>query len=269
MKDLINCTIETLIKLGNESYVEESRVAHKAKDQLVEALKKVKTNKDGNQSKIITQALFESGIISYDEYENFTLNSIEKYIYGGKMMQVIETFLSLHEKLKEKGFSSPDNTYNTSGDNYFCALEFNIKPSKQDVDIRNMSNKIAKRTHEQCRPFPTDVFRKVIVIENQLPMYAIVLDYSIITSEPCKMSIVQLKESHGHSANLEEFIKQEFVLENCPCDTVNGNRTSKRKVIAELDISKMESSHLQFPVVIESALFNLYSGLDSINANFD
>jgi hypothetical protein len=249
------------------------------------------------------QALFESGFLSTED-SDFNTGQMFGYIYGVKCFQALESFDSLHKWLTDNKYTdhvgqqeashlyavcdelkcfSCDSTYptshgketgctnctstvnqktwNSSGDNYFSAYSFEHQLSKTERDVIDMSIDCNETDSEERTTYQD----RVIVIENHSPMWAIVAEVCPFTGETETLRLVRLKCAYNDEDRLPE------LLELVKTNSLENNHkwsafddTSRFGVITSLDVKSMECKPVLQPRHIESALFNIYSGIASI-----
>ena len=108
------------------------------------------------------------------------------------------------------------------------------------------------------------VFDRVIVIENQSPMWAIILTSNPFNGKPDTMSIVRLKANYNDPCKLGELL--ELVKHNKFEDNYTWRRyttTQAHTLITDVKVSDMQCQQVTMPKSIEYALFNIYSGNES------
>lgn len=247
-RDLINAGLESLLKIEHPDYFEKSMIDHRKADTIVAAIMEVT---DAQDYKVVVQALFESGFLSIRD-SDFSCDQLFACVYGVKVHHALETFNNLHIALMRAGHIDAETSYNSSGDNYYSAYEFMQKPAK-------IAQSVADRGHV----WPTDIMRKVIVVENQSPMYAYVLEHSIFTGEPSEFYMVQLRAEYDEDVDLPGLIGAEFEVDKVyGWDAYDLHKT--KRIITTLKIDGMMCNPVLEPKRIEGMLFNLYSGLCSI-----
>lgn len=263
MLNLIDATIKNLIDSEHPEYVQRSQIGHAHKDSVVVGMAAMAMDKKNQSYLAMVQALFESGFLSTSE-SCFNLSQLWEYIYGVKMHTALGTFLKLFDELVSRSHIAPDHktAYNPSGDNYYCAMQFQIKPDEDDIKVREIS---ANHFGSDAEPFRTDVFRKVIIIENQSPTYAVILDYSIWTNEPAKLHFMRLKEDYSDSDVLTDLIEREFDIADNYQFTSYGGDKKICKIITTLDVDSLGCKPVVAPHTIEHVLFNIYSGYDALS----
>ncbi|WP_415912353.1 hypothetical protein [Neptuniibacter sp. QD37_11] len=235
MRDLINASTEFLIKHESPEYVATSEQLHSIKDALVPTLKDASNACLDDGAKTVVQALFESGFLTTDDRDS-NLRHLLQYIYGVKLHESMEPFLVLHKQLTEHGFTSEENSFNASGDNYYCALD-------------------SKETCTEGQPL-----RKAIYVENQSPAYLLVID----RARQGKFHIVRLRASHKDPSKLTKFIEADFKDVEKLCTGGGPFDLNRCKMVTTLDVSKMECDFATEPSLIDNALFNIHSGICSI-----
>ena len=94
MRDLINASLENLIRLKSSEYINISNEAHDMKDEIVPGLKKLAETDNQRNNQALVQALFESGSIS-TEPSCYDTDRLFELIYGVKVYESINTFLEL------------------------------------------------------------------------------------------------------------------------------------------------------------------------------
>lgn len=251
-RDLIDDeTTIALIDMGDKDYKKQSALDHKHSKVIADAIQEV--TKDSAQSyKVIIQALFEGGFLSTND-SDFSCDQLLKYVYGVKVYHAIDDFIKLFDMLMKNGMTDHtdyDKKYNPSGDNYYSAYEFDVKPT--DIELRILDGE----------PSRTDVKRKVIVVENQSPMFAYILDYSMFINTPDEFTIVLMKGDYDDPDTLPELLHYEFDLHDKHEWDALCNKTIK--IITTMYFRTMECNLVTNPTRIEYALFNIYSGHDAM-----
>ena len=264
MRNLINTGIESLVD-SHPEYQERSRIGHAMKDAVLPGLTQMAKDKKNCSYKALVAALFESGFLSAKE-TCFNTEMLLNYIYGAKMHESIETLNKLFDVLTERGATKADRKtmYNPSGDNYYCALQFQIKPTEENLKTAEIVANIAGTSVEEESHFRSDIYRKVIVIENQSPQYAAILDHSIYSGQPEKLHFVQLKRNYNDVDYIHELIDLEFDIGDMQEFSAYGNEERLPRIITTLDVDDMECKPVLAPRRIEFMLYNLYSALESI-----
>lgn len=247
-RDLINAGIESLLESKHPDYFEKSKIAHRKAAAITDAVIEVD---DAQDYKIVVQGLFEGGFLSIGD-SDFDCDQLFACVYGVKVYHALETFNNLHIALMRAGHVDAKISYNSSGDNYYSAYEFMQKPDK-----------IAQSVADQGYVWATNIMRKVIVVENQSPMYAYVLEHSIFTGEPSKFYMVQLRADYDEEVELLRLISTDFDMGEASEWSAYDLHKTKR-IITVLKINDMMCNPVLEPKRIEGMLFNLYSGLDSI-----
>lgn len=268
MRNIINASIESLLSREDEDYVERSRFGHEMKDSVLPGLTVMANDKNNESCRALTQALFESGFLTLSE-RDFNLGQMFGYIYGVKMHESVAAFLSLFDKLVTGGHTKVDRQtmYNPSGDNYYCAMQFQVKPSEDDNWVRNFTSTHLKMS-DAVDDFRMDIFRKVIVMEHQSPMYAVVLDHSIYTGDPKEMYFVRLKENYNDPDALQDLIEAEFNFDDSKVNnkySAHLDHTTVCKIISKLNVEQMFCEPVYYPQLIDSILFRLNSANDSMS----
>jgi hypothetical protein len=253
-KDLINVGAETLIEHNINNYAEDSRIAHQKCDAITDAVAAVT---DAQDYKVIVQALFEGGFLSTGD-SDFSCEMLLNRVYGVKAYHALDTFLELHERLIFEGMNGGDNKYNPSGDNYYYAYEFDQRPDEIELSIVNSESSREKRAPDD-KGYREDVKRKVIVVENQSPAYAYILESSIFSGEPRKLYFVQLMQNYNDDLGLDELLACEFDIGDLH-EWSAYKDTTPRRILTTLNIEHMECKPIVTPMHIEYMLFNLYSG---------
>lgn len=268
MRDIINASIESLVQRDDKEYVERSRIGHQMKDSVLQGLTVMANDKNNESCRALTQALFESGFLTLSE-RDFNLGQMFGYIYGVKMHESVSAFLTLFDKLVLGGHTKFDRSsmFNPSGDNYYCAMQFQVKPSEDDNWVRKFTSTQLKMS-DSVDDFRTDIFRKVIVMEHQSPMYAVVLDYSIFTGNPKEMYFVRLKENYNDPDVLSNLIEVEFNFDDSKVSnkySAHLDHSTVCKIISKLNVEQMFCEPVYYPQLIDSILFRLNSANDSIS----
>jgi len=257
-KDLIDCGIESLVSIKSE-YAEYSRKDH-AIAKALEAPLSVAENKDFGYRpyRAVVQAMFESGFLDTGE-SCFNTEQLFKYIMGVKVYHKVDMFLTLHANLMELGATDHDGKgFNTSGDNYFSAYEFD--------KVLSESSKTVMKLYPRERVTPPKT--KVIIIENQSPMFAVVMDYCAFTQFPKRMTLVRLKRNYDDTCRIQQFldiVKTSKIEEDHKWSAYNDS--IDYGVITTLDLDKMECNPVLNYRDIESVLFSIGSGYDVTNAH--
>ncbi|RYY74523.1 MAG: hypothetical protein EOO52_13240 [Gammaproteobacteria bacterium] len=263
MRNLINASVESLISAGSSEYVERSRVAHEMKDSVLDGMKAMADDKENRSYLAMVQALFESGYLAKTE-RCFNLDQLWSYIYGVKVHEALFPIQNVFKVLQNRGnVNHEESPYNTSGDNYFSALKFQIKPDADDLKVREICSKLGN--FENVAPWPTDVFRKVLLIEKQSPFYAVVVEYSIFSKEPTHVHLVRLKENYNDPDVIQELIKIEFNLSSDSEYSPFESDSKVCKIITTLDVVNMSCKPVFAPHLIESILFSIYSCNDCLS----
>lgn len=268
MRDIINASIEGLVERKDREYLERSRVGHEMKDSVLPGLTVMANDKNNESCRALTQALFESGFLTLSE-RDFNLGQMFGYIYGVKMHESVSAFLTLFDKLVLGGHTKFDRSsmFNPSGDNYYCAMQFQVKPSEDDNWVRKFTSTQLKMS-DSVDDFRTDIFRKVIVMEHQSPMYAVVLDYSIFTGNPKEMYFVRLKENYNDPDVLSNLIEAEFNFDDSKVSnkySAHLEHSTVCKIISKLNVEQMFCEPVYYPQLIDSILFRLNSANDSMS----
>lgn len=264
MRDIINASMESLLRLNAPEYVEMSRLGHEMKDALVPGLSVMAKDNDNSPHLALTQALFESGYLSKTQ-RCFNLDMLWATIYGAKMHTAMDTFLNFFDWLIKNGHAGTErkSMFNPSGDNYYSAFQFQLRPDESDLAVRKLNKELmGKETDEVEDSFRTDVYRKVIYIENQSPAYAVVLDYSIFCNHPTHMHYVRLKRNYNDPCHLNELVSIEFdVTGKQASNKYSSYHTDKVcRIISTLNVDSMECKPVIEPVVIDSIMDNIYCG---------
>lgn len=265
-RDLITAGIEELCDLENPEYLDRARIGNAYKNALLPGMTAMAGDKKNCAYRAMVQALFESGYLSRAE-SDFNLEQLLNHIYGVKMHESIATFERLFDALMEMGHTehTSERAYNPSGDNYYSAMKFQIKPTVEDVKTRDIVNEMFPKNHTEPEAWRSDIYRKVIVIENQSPTFAVVLDHCIYTGKPTEMHFVLLKQDYNSVNPLDKFINDEFNFKGRWDLNSYANRSKgKPHIIATLDIRMMEAKPIYMPAQIDQVLFNIYSGHDSL-----
>ncbi|WP_415912354.1 hypothetical protein [Neptuniibacter sp. QD37_11] len=264
MRDLIDAGKECLVSSEGD-YADKSAALHAVKDTLVPELAKATSYSGSDGCKVVVQAMFESKFLKTGS-SDFNVSQIMQYAYGIKLHEALATFHKIFNLLEERGHTSIENKCGTTGDNYYTALKYQVKPTDDDILIRSLHREFFESSVEDS--FPTDVYRKVLVIENQSPMYALVLEYSLFSGDPTELHIVRLKENYNDPDRLTHMIEAEFNKVAQLCD---GSAYSEKtcRPITTLKISDMECTHVNSPRLIELALINLETGLFHLEDNED
>lgn len=156
--------------------------------------------------------------------------------------------------------------FNTSGDNYFSAYEFDYAYTEIDkIVMKTTDDEFGKE--EIDRP---QAKVRVVVAECQSPMWAFVLIDSPYSGEPETLHIVQLKCNYNDPCRLDELLK--MAKENTLDDNHHWsvmNNTINYGIVATVDVKSLECSTVLQPKNIESALFNIYSGHTCISMKKD
>lgn len=285
---LINSGIETLIKF-DETYKGYSETDSAISENIQDAMNEDKLSVAYRPYLAVVEALFESGFVSTD-VSCFNTDQLFNYIYGVKAVEQLENFTSAHNKLTEIqandhiGSQQPSElyvtnskkdgkqlscfncdsiynietknkedgcdhcttfcntkTYNSSGDNYFSAYSFKRKGTP---DSEEKNNPVTR----------------VLIIENQSPMYAIVVDEKTYSLTPKSMTIVRLKRKYNDPCRLKEFLKlvEEDMLKN-NTKWSPFNDTISFGIITTVSIDDKSCDAVIEPKSIESALLNLES----------
>lgn len=259
-RDLINGGVEGLIERDVKDYRENSRIAHKKCNAITSAIAEVTDSQD---YRVIVQALFEGGFLSTGD-SDFSFDQLLGHVYGVKAYRALDAFHALHFRLMSEGMNGGENRYNTSGDNYYYAYEFPAKPNGTELSAVNMRSETRDPDDKGYRE---DVVRKVIVVENQSPAFAYILESSIFTGEPQKLHFVQLMLNYDDDLGLDELLACKFDISNVH-EWSAWNDLKTRRIITTLDIQKMECTPIVLPKRIEYMLFNLYSGECSVEIDF-
>lgn len=145
-------------------------------------------------------------------------------------------------------------TFNTSGDNFYSAYEFDHVWSDSAEIVRNM--RPLREGEEEL-----DLKAKVIIAENQSPMFAYVLFPSEFTGNPDDFYIVRLKSDYKDQDRLPELLElvKTGKFENDHSWSAY-NDTTRHGIIAHLNVKEQEVKPVLQPRHIESGLFNIYCG---------
>lgn len=253
-RDLIDGGVERLVERNIKDYAENSRIAHKKCDAITSAIAEVTDSQD---YRIVVQALFEGGFLEIRD-SDFSFDQLLGLVYGIKAYHALDAFQALHSRLMFEGMNGGENQYNPSGDNYYYAYEFIRKPTDTEQSVRKSYDDDEWRT---------DIMRKVIVVENQSPAFAYILEHSIFSGEPQKLYFVQLMLNYKDDLGLDELLACEFDIGDVH-EWSAWNDLNTRRIITTLDIEKMECTPIVLPKRIEHMLFNLYSGECSAEIDF-
>jgi hypothetical protein len=298
-RDLITSGYSSLID-NHQKYANYAEKDHNIANDLIASFKKANDKTASHQGyKAVVQALFESEFLSVKD-RDFNTEKLFNYIYGVKCVHSVPSFQKLHSWLMDNDFTdhigtlepsslyeskgslvcfdcdktyplshvketgctnckttTNQKTFNSSGDNYYSAYQFEHKLSDIQKGIIDMSPEDSEDR--------LTTFDRVIVVENQSPMWAFVLTESAFSGEPDEFSIVRLKCNYDDKDRLPELlelVKNNKLKNNHDWSTYND--TSRYGVIAHVKIEDMECKPVLQPKHIESALFNLYSGVDSL-----
>lgn len=298
--DLITSGYSPLIEI-NEKYAGYAEMDHGIANALIPELKKANDKSQSHQGyKAVVQALFESGFLSVED-RDFNTEQLFNYIYGIKCVNAVPAFKHLHTWLMENNFTDhigkqapstlytvkeqlrcfncnstyplshgkekgcnkctqtvEQKTWNNSGDNYFSAYKFEHKPSDIDLSVIDISKGESDSKREP-------VFDRVIIVENQSPMWAFVLTENVFSGDPDELYIVRLKCNYNDKDRLPELLElvKNNKLEN-NSDWSAYNDTTKHGVIAHVEVENMVCKPVMQPKHIESALFNIYSGFSCL-----
>lgn len=299
-KDLITSGYDGLIE-HNEEYAGYAEKDHSIANALIPALKKANDKKASHQGyKAVVQALFESEFLSPTD-RDFNTDQLFNYIYGVKCAHAVPSFQKLHSWLMDNDYTdhigdlepstiyeskgslvcfdcdktyplshgketgctnctskTNQKTFNSSGDNYFSAYQFEHTLSDTEKFVIEMS---PRDDDERAT-----TFNRVIVAENQSPMWAFVLTENAFTGEPDDFYIIRLKCNYNDKDRLPELLElvKNNKLENNH-DWSTYNDTSRYGIVAQVKIQEMECKPVLQPKHIESALFNIYSGCSCID----
>ena len=300
-RDLVTCDYSDNIEFS-EKYAEYAAKDHGIAEALIPTLEKAT---DKNQSykgyRAVTQALFESGFLSLEE-NDCNLDKMMEHIYGVKCVSVIPAFLKLHNWLVSNGHTdhvgeqipsrlysisksslqcfscdsaftedtdkeagcpnctsiSNQKTWNSGGDNYFSAYQCSYELSNSSKFVIEQSPSKRERPAPQAR---------VIIMERQAPMFAIILKDSPFSGEPKSLTIARLKSSYNDEDTLEELLK--LVKENKLTNNSDWSSLSSKKsygVITTVQVDNMKCDRVYDPKAIESALFCLSDGISNISS---
>ncbi len=265
MTDIIGASTKAHRELGLNGYAEKYKMQNELKDQLVSVLS---TITDGVNSpdipKIIAQAFQEANITQ--PRNHYLFDRITDYINGSEMITSVDEFLRLFDALQKRKFTTAENTFNSSGDNYFFALEMSVAATDSDKQARAVTRKILKREaveEETIEP----MLRKVIVMENQSPAFLFILDYSIFSKEPDTLTVVQLRRDYDESIDYVRILSNLAVnkeISECGIEHELSSLKHTCRVIATLKIEYAVCSKAIIPSVLESALLGLHSGAVTI-----
>lgn len=293
--DLITSDYAGLAK-STEEYAHYAKTDHAIADELIPILKRANANETSHQGyKAVVQALFESGFLSTSD-SDFNAGQLFNYIYGVKCVHALDAFTQLHHFLmnneytdhlgtlkpselyevgdklqcfncdeefplshdKESGCSNCTSSFNqkvfnTSGDNYYSAYQF--EHSLSDTEKFVIKHHPRKKGNEYPKAYD-----RVIVVENQSPMWAFVVTGCPFSGEDKDFFIVRIKSNYDDENRLEELL--ELVKNNQLKNSFNWsiNNSTNYGIIAHVTISDMQCSVVVEPKAIESALFNIYSG---------
>lgn len=258
--DLIDNHVKIL--LDDPKYAAESEVQHRIADSIAAAV----DGMDAMHYRAVVQGLFEGGFLTTDD-RDFNCEQLFQHIYGVKVFNALDAFSLLHAKLRAMGMidhSQYETKYNTSGDNYYSAYTFHIYPTNDNYKVCRISDKVLKRKE---RKTPDDfnwpeAKRRVVIVENQSPMWAYILEDDVFTGKATKFHIVQLRENYNDDANFTELIEAEFNFKSLNISAFNDTVT--RHILTTLNIEDQECEPVLEPKRIEYALFNIYSGRDSL-----
>jgi hypothetical protein len=302
-KDLVTTGYESLAK-HNEEYKGYAKQGHDIASGLIPVLEQASADSAYQGHKAVVQALFESGFLSTSD-SDFNTKQLFNYIYGVKCFQALDSFDSLHKWLTDNDYSDHvgqqepsdlyivngelqcftcDSTYpnshgketgctnctstinqktwNSSGDNYYSAYSFDHVLSDSERKTIETTSEHCKANTQEERPTYQN---RVIVIENQSPMWAIVVDVCPFTGKSSELHIVRLKSSYNDKNRLPELlelVKSNSLKNNYEWSAHTGGASFG--IITTLDVRSMECNPVLQPHEIESALFNIYSGVDSI-----
>lgn len=254
MTNLIDAGMEDLIQEDGE-YRNISFQLHGIKDDLVTSLTQLKTlNQSSNKTfSALVQALIESEVINAQE-KDFGTKELMNRIYAAKMHQSLSSALSLHQSLMDNGFTKHDhnNAFNSSGDNYYSAMTFTLKSGDSALKFTP-------------KEYANDVKRHVIIMEGQSPMYAAIIQESAFSKKPETFLLVKLRHDYDHDDHMDELIERQFDIDS-DHNWSPYNDGRPEGIIARLDIASIETKdRIVEPASLESALFRVYSGNDSLN----
>tara|TARA_Y100001936_G_scaffold249876_1_gene301237 strand:+ start:246 stop:1052 length:807 start_codon:yes stop_codon:yes gene_type:complete len=265
MTDIIGASTKELRELGVQKYVEEYNAQTELKDQLVSLLTKITDNVSSPDTpKIIAQALREAKIVEHPS--NYALDRIVEYTNGSHMITSVDEFLRLFDALQANSFTSAESTFNSSGDNYFFALEMSVAPTESDIQARALTQKILKREGAKKNPVEP-MLRKIIVMENQSPAYLFVLDHSTRFREPNTLTVVQLRRDYDEPIDYVKILSNLAVnkeISECGIAHKLSSLQHACRVIATFDINKINCSHVIIPSALKNALLGLHSGAVTI-----
>ena len=264
MKSIIDAGIEDLVANSEPQFTKQSRINHGMCESVMAGMKAMAKDTDNSSYKAMTQALFESGFLSTGD-RDFNLEKLLNHIYGTKIHCATDAFFQLYETLSARGYTDPfDRTrvFNPSGDDYLSAFKFQVRPSEDEIWVRNFTN---DQKETPIKDWPDDVYRKVIYMECQNPAYALVMDYSIFTNEPKAFHLLQIKGAYGDPERLEALYNLEFNIGD-EFEYSAGSTDRTCRIITTLCMESMEASPVIEPKKIESVLSRLYSGRDSLKS---
>ena len=266
-RNLVNASMETLINVEGLGYGEQSRIGNEISDAMVKAITPA-IGEHSDNYRAVVQGLFESGYLSVTEAD-FSFDQLLAYALGVKMYHALDAFNELFDKLVSGGYIDPrdhETTYNPSGDNYYSAMTFGVKPDEDDVWAAREATQDASNDEQiALELWARGIQRKVIFVENQSPCWCYVLDHSIHTGEPQKLHMVRLQQNYDDPSMFQTVMDMEANF-NKPGAHSPYNSKQIFRVVATLDIDRMFCDAGWWePKTIEYCLFNIYSGRDSIS----
>lgn len=247
-RDLIDAKIKGLLHLPE--YAQSSKKQHTIAKNISDAVAPAGVL----AYRAVVQGLMEGGF--FEECGgggDFDLENLMSSVLAVKMNHALDVFDEVYDLLTEKGHVSKDTAYNPHGDNYYWVLKYKVKPTK-------IAQRIMDEHPDDDRP---DAYRRVIVGENQSPMYAYVIDDSVFGGDPDAFRIVRLKMNYDDPDVLPQLEEMEFDFhDNYEWGTRDYSKITQ--VMVHFDINNMSVErgwhHLPY---LEYPLLNLYSCNDA------
>lgn len=248
--DLVGTGIMNLVKMNHEEYVGHYNNDTDNAKSIEDAINGAK--EPYRMYKSVVQGLFNSGFLKLGE-SDFNVDQLFGYIYGVKCVEKLEWLLTLHQWLLDKGYtdhSDWDKKWNTSGDNYYSAYEFNVA---KDSDPR-VDDMLGKESEVRTQVW------KVVIMENQSPTYAVALEMCEFTGKPRSMFLVRIKADYDSKDRTQEFLDIVASGKFEHNYTWSAYNSSDFGSLAMVDIEEMECKTVIQPKAIEMVLLNINSG---------
>lgn len=201
--------------------------------------------------------------------QNVGLNSIDliNSLYGFKIGHSFETLNELYENLIKHGAINhlKNQRYNEFGDNYFSAYSFERKINETLLD--NLKLCFIQQGFDENDFVPPQ--NKVIISENQSPMFAFIIEESTYFIEQSKIHIMRLKRDYNDENKIEEFLNllEDDKLYNNYDWFINRDISKSFGLIASVNLKDFSCNNIQNVGELERCLFNIYQGLESFSSN--